>query len=96
MAAIRSASTSWKPLPKHWAGISTSYEKGGEHKRLTFDGYDGNIVTWLVPYIKPGDTAELHDRDYQYKDGSYYVKAVETTFSAAGGARTVELGYRLK
>ena len=66
-----------------------------EHKRLTFDGYDGNIVTWLVPYIKPGDTAELHDRDYQYKDGSYYVKAVETTFSAAGGARTVELGYRL-
>ena len=67
-----------------------------EHKRLTFDGYDGNIVTWLVPYIKPGDTAELHDRDYQYKDGSYYVKAVETTFSAAGGARTVELGYRLK
>ena len=67
-----------------------------EHKRLTFDGYDGNIVTWLVPYIKPGDTAELHDRDYQYKDGSYYVKAVETTFSAAGGARTVELGYRMK
>lgn len=67
-----------------------------EHKRLTFDGYDGNIVTWLVPYIKPGDTAELYDRDYQYKDGSYYVKAVETTFSAAGGARTVELGYRLK
>jgi len=67
-----------------------------EHKRLTFDGYDGNIVTWLVPYIKPGDTAELHDRDYQYKDGSYYVKAVETTFSASGGTRTVELGYRLK
>ena len=67
-----------------------------EHKRLTFDGYDGNIVTWLVLDIKPGDTAELHDRDYQYKDGSYYVKAVETTFSAAGGARTVELGYRLK
>ena len=28
-----------------------------EHKRLTFDGYDGNIVTWLVPYIKPGDKA---------------------------------------
>ena len=67
-----------------------------EHKRLTFDGYDGNIVTWLVPYIKPGDTAELHDRDYQYKDGSYYVKGVETEFSAGGGKRTVELGYRLK
>jgi hypothetical protein len=67
-----------------------------EHKRLTFDGYDGNIVTWLVPYIKPGDSAELHDRDYEYKDGTYYVKGVKTEFGAEGGVRTVELGYRLK
>ena len=67
-----------------------------EHKRLTFDGYDGNIVTWLVPYIKPGDSAEIHDREYQYKDGSYYVKGVKTEFSAEGGVRTVELGYRLR
>ena len=66
-----------------------------EHKRLTFDGYDGNIVTWLVPYIKPGDKAELHDPDYDYKDGAYYVRSVETEFSADGGKRTVELGYRL-
>lgn len=66
-----------------------------EHKRLTFDGYDGNIVTWLVPYIKPGDKAVLHDRDYDYKDGSYFVRAVTTEFSADGGRRTVELGYRL-
>lgn len=67
-----------------------------EHKRLTFDGYDGNIVTWLVPYIKPGDTAVIHDRDYEYKDGSYYVRAVKTEFSSDGGKRTVELGFRLK
>ena len=66
-----------------------------EHKRLTFDGYDGNIVTWLVPYIQPGDKAVLHDKDYEYKDGSYYVRAVSTEFSADGGKRTVDLGYRL-
>ena len=66
-----------------------------EHKRLTFDGYDGNIVTWLVPYIKPGDKAVIHDSDYEYKDGSYYVRAVKTEFSSDGGKRTVELGYRL-
>ncbi len=66
-----------------------------EHKRLTFDGYDGNIITWLVPYIKPGDKAVLHDKDYDYKDGSYFVRAVSTEFSADGGKRTVELGYRL-
>ena len=67
-----------------------------EHKRLTFNGYDGNIVTWLVPFIKPGDSAELHDRDYEYKDGTYYVKGVKTEFSSDGGVRTIELGYRLK
>ncbi len=66
-----------------------------EHKRLTFDGYDGNIVTWLVPFIKPGDKAELLDSEYVYKDGAYYVRSVETEFSADGGKRTVELGYRL-
>lgn len=66
-----------------------------EHKRLTFDGYDGNIVTWLVPYIKPCDKAVLHDKDYDYKDGSYFVRAVTTEFSADGGKRTVDLGYRL-
>ena len=66
-----------------------------EHKRLTFDGYDGNIVTWLIPYVKPGDKAVLHDKDYEFKDGSYYVRAVTTEFSSDGGKRTVELGYRL-
>lgn len=66
-----------------------------EHKRLTFDGYDGDIVTWLVPYVKPGDKAVIHDRDYEYKDGAYYVRAVKTEFSSDGGKRTVELGFRL-
>ena len=66
-----------------------------EHKRLTFDGYDGNIVTWLVPFIKPGYKAVIHDKDYEYKDGSYYVRAVKTEFGSDGGRRTVELGYRL-
>lgn len=66
-----------------------------EHKRLTFDGYDGNIITWLVPYVKPGDKAVIHDRDYEYKDGSYYVRAVKTEFGSDGGKRTVELGFRL-
>ena len=66
-----------------------------EHKRLTFDGYDGNIITWLVPYVKPGDKAVIHDKDYEYKDGAYYVRAVKTEFSSDGGKRTVELGFRL-
>lgn len=66
-----------------------------EVKRLSFDGYDGKITTWLVPHILPGDSANLHDEDYPRKDGRYFVRSVETSFSAEGGKREVELGFRL-
>lgn len=66
-----------------------------EVKRLSFDGYEGNITTWLIPYCKPGDIAELRDEDYPEKDGRYFVQAVTTEFSRDGGKRTVELGFRL-
>lgn len=66
-----------------------------EHKRLTFDGYDGSITTWMVPYIQPGDCADLHDVDYEYKNGRYYVRAVKTEFGSSGGTREIELGFRL-
>lgn len=66
-----------------------------EVKRLSFDGYEGNITTWLIPYCKPGDAAELRDEDYPEKDGRYFVQAVTTEFSRDGGKRTVELGFRL-
>lgn len=66
-----------------------------EHKRLSFDGYDGSITTWLVPFIMPGDCADMHDADYDYKDGRYYVRAVKTEFGSSGGTRTIELGFRL-
>ena len=66
-----------------------------EIKKFSFDGYDGTITTWLVPYIAPGDAAVLHDADYDYKDGRYFVRAVKTEFSSSGGTREVELGFRL-
>lgn len=66
-----------------------------EHKRLSFDGYDGSITTWLVPHVIPGDSAELYDADYEYKNGRYYVRAVKTEFGSDGGTREIELGFRL-
>lgn len=66
-----------------------------EVKRRTFDGYDGSITTWLIPECNPGDTASIHDGDYTYKDGTYFVRSVTTEFSENGGKRKIELGYRL-
>lgn len=66
-----------------------------ELKRRSFDGYDGSITTWLIPGCLPGDSATLHDGDYPQKDGSYFVRAVTTTFSKEGGSRKIELGFRI-
>lgn len=66
-----------------------------ELKRRSFDGYEGNITTWLIPECVPGDTAELKDRDYPEKDGRYFVKSVATEFSSSGGKRRIELGFKL-
>lgn len=66
-----------------------------EVRRLSFNGYDGSITGWLVPYVRPGDSVVLHDRDYEYKNGKYFVQAVTTTFGSSGGTRKIELGFRL-
>ena len=66
-----------------------------EVKRLSFDGYDGKITTWLVPVIRPGDSVQLHDPDYPYKDGRYFVRSVQTSFGPDGGTREIELGFKL-
>lgn len=66
-----------------------------EVKRRSFDGYEGSITGWLIPMCKPSDSVTLHDRDYPYKDGTYFVTAVTTEFSSAGGKRKIDLGFRL-
>jgi hypothetical protein len=66
-----------------------------ELKRLSYDGYSGSITGWLFPAVHSGDAVQLHDDDYAYKDGKYYVNGVTTTFSRGGGVRKIELGIRL-
>lgn len=66
-----------------------------EMKYLSFDGYEGTITGWLVPYVEPTYSAHIHDKEYEYKTGSYYVVSVTTTFSEDGGVRKVELGRKL-
>lgn len=66
-----------------------------EVKRRSFDGYEGSITGWLIPGCIPADSATLHDADYPDKDGTYFVTAVSTEFSNAGGKRKVQLGFRL-
>ncbi len=66
-----------------------------EVKRRSFDGYDGSITGWLIPECVSGDSVTLHDGDYPYKNGTYFVNSVTTEFGQNGGSRKVDLGFRL-
>jgi len=66
-----------------------------EVKRRTFDGYEGSITGWLIPMCRPADSVTLRDKDYPYKDGTYFVTSVTTEFSKEGGKRKIDLGFRL-
>lgn len=66
-----------------------------EMKYLVYNGYEGSITGWLIPYVEPTWSARLRDNDYEYKNGTYYVTAVTTTLSESGGVRKVELGRKL-
>lgn len=66
-----------------------------ELKRRVYAGYEGSFTAWLVPYVCAGYKISLHDDDYKYKDGVYYVLSVVTTFSASGGKRVIKPGKKL-
>lgn len=66
-----------------------------ELEHLSYDGYEGSITGWLIPYVEPTWSARIVDRDYEFKTGTYYVKSVTTNFSREGGVRQVEIGKKL-
>lgn len=66
-----------------------------EYRRQVYDGYEGSVNTWLIPWVEPGDSAEIIDEDFEYKDGWYFVTAVTTTFDRNGAVRKVQLGIKL-
>lgn len=61
-----------------------------------YTGYEGSFDAWMLPFCDAGYKAVIRDADYEYKNGIYYVTKVVTTFSSAGGKRTIQLGKKLR
>lgn len=61
----------------------------------SFDGYEGSINCFLVPYCQPGYRAEIIDTEYNEREGNYFVESVNVTYGGGGGRRIVELGLKL-
>jgi hypothetical protein len=63
-----------------------------EYESKSYTGYEGSFQGWLIPYCDAGYKVTITDPDYEYKNGTYYVLDVETTFSNQGGVRKITLG----
>ncbi|MCG8701959.1 MAG: hypothetical protein MI922_28145 [Bacteroidales bacterium] len=64
-------------------------------KEMHYEGYEGKMKTFLIPYVLPGMAADLiHDSDSD-RSGKYFIESVETTYGLNGGRRNVELSIKL-
>lgn len=66
-----------------------------EIEKLKYDGFQGDVKSFLVPYATRGMKAEVIDQDHPNREGSYLVEKVVVSFGSGGARRTVNLGMRL-
>lgn len=66
-----------------------------EYNLWCYDGYEGSLTGWMLPYCQPTDMVELLDPTAQHKNGQYYVVGTEVEFSSGGGRRKVTIGKKM-
>ena len=66
-----------------------------EYNLWCYDGYEGSLTGWLIPFCQPTDYIEIVDKSKLYKTGRYYVVATDTDFSASGGRRKITIGRKM-
>lgn len=66
-----------------------------ELKKMKYDGFDGDVVSFLIPYATRGMKAKLIDEEHKNREGNYFIKKVVTTFDTGGARRKATLGSRL-
>lgn len=62
-----------------------------------YDGFEGSFVAWLEPFCAAGYLVNLADSKKvldDFKDGTYYVLAVDTDFSKNGAVRKITVGKK--
>ncbi len=66
-----------------------------ELKKLKYDGFEGSVKSFLMPYAEPSMTAVIRDKEHPNREGKYFIKKVTTTYSDSGARRTIEISNKL-
>jgi len=66
-----------------------------ELEKLKYDGFDGDVKSFLIPYATRGMKAKLIDNIHTNREGNYFINKVVTSFGRSGARRTVTIKNRL-
>lgn len=66
-----------------------------EIKKLKYDGFEGDVTSFLIPYVTRGMGAEVRDSEHKNREGNYFIKAVVTTFGTGGARRKATFGNKI-
>lgn len=66
-----------------------------ELTKLKYDGFEGTVTSFLMPYATRGMAADIIDKEHPNRDGKYFIKKVETSFGMSGARRKVTIGNKL-
>ncbi|GAA5096942.1 hypothetical protein GCM10023210_31350 [Chryseobacterium ginsengisoli] len=66
-----------------------------EIKKLKYDGFEGDVTSFLIPYVTRGMAAEVRDSEHKNREGNYFIKAVVTTFGTSGARRKATFSNKL-
>jgi hypothetical protein len=97
-AKISSGAAGGKVINKRTIVTDEAVLKVMADKKLatySFDGYEGKITTFLIPYSEPLDESELKDNRYAERGGRYVIDAIELIYNRSGGRRICDLGIKI-
>jgi hypothetical protein len=66
-----------------------------EMEKHKYSGYCGGIDAFLIPYCEPMMVANLENKQYPERSGSYYISGVKIAFGTGGARRKPEIDIKL-
>lgn len=66
-----------------------------ELKKNKYDGFEGSVKSFLIPFATRGMVAEIRDNEHKNREGRYFIKKVITSYGTDGSRRTITIGNKL-
>ena len=66
-----------------------------EMQKLKYDGFEGSVKSFLIPFSTNGMTAVIKDKEHPNREGRYFIKKVVTSFGNNGARREISISNKL-